>query len=108
MKILSPEFIDSDKRRILTQLLTASLRQVNYYEAKSGSILGNHYHKETVEYFFLIEGSLIYNNGSVIDGGTLFVVYPMEKHTLTCLTDIKMLTFLTKEYNQENPDVWKK
>lgn len=108
MNILSPEFIDSDNRRSLTQLLTASLRQVNYYEAKSGSVLGNHYHNETVEYFYLFEGSLIYNKGSVIESGTFFVVYPREMHTLTCLTDVKMMTFLTKAYDQENPDICKK
>ena len=106
MKILFPEFNHTDSRRTLTQLLTADLKQINLYEAQEGAVLGNHYHKETIEYFYILQGSLTYNRESVLDEGTLFVVYPTEKHLLTCLTYVKLMSFLTKPYLKENPDIW--
>ena len=54
MNVLKPEFVSQDSRRILSQLLTADIKQVNHYEAKRGAVLGNHYHKQTNEYFFII------------------------------------------------------
>lgn len=107
MIILSPEFIHGDERRSLTQLLTEDIKQINYYEAKKDSILGEHFHVETTEYFYLIEGKIVYNGLREIEKNTLFVVNPDESHTLKCLTDIKMMTFLTKAYDHDNPDIHK-
>lgn len=108
MTVLYPESVNQDTRRSLTQLLTADIQQINVYEAKIGSILGDHFHKSTTEYFYILSGTLIYNNGSIVEPDTLFVVYPEERHTLTCLTDAKFMTFLTKAYDEEKPDLWKK
>ena len=107
MRILQPEFEHKDGRRILTQLLTADIKQVNFYIAIKGASLGNHYHKSTTEYFYLIEGEIIYNDLSIVGPETLFVVEPNENHTLVCLTDVKLMTFLTKPYTREEPDIWK-
>jgi len=108
MRILNPEFSHTDPRRTLIQLVTADLKQVNLYEAQEGSVLGNHFHKETTEYFYLLQGSIIYNNETMLEEGTMFVVYPQENHTLTCLTYVKLMSFLTKPYTETNPDIWKK
>lgn len=107
MIVLSPEFIHGDERRSLSQLLTADIKQINFYEAKKNAILGEHFHVETTEYFYLIEGQIIYNDLRQIDANTLFVVNPEEKHTLKCVTDIKLMTFLTKTYDHDNPDLFK-
>ena len=108
MKLLSEEFSHEDSRRKITQLFTADIKQVNVYEAKKGSILGNHYHKETIEYFYIMRGSVIYNEGRVFETGDLFVVYPQEIHKIECVTDTKLMTFLTKPYSEKEPDIWKK
>ena len=108
MTLLSPEFTNTDARRTLTQLLTADLKQVNLYEAQEGSVLGNHYHKETTEYFYILSGSVIYNKEAIIEEGNIFVVYPGENHALTCLTYVKLMSFLTKPYSEDKPDIWKK
>lgn len=107
MIILAPEFIHGDNRRSLTQLLTADIKQINYYEAKKDAILGEHFHVETTEYFYLIEGKILYNNLKEIYQNTLFVVNPDEVHVLKCLTDIRLMTFLTKAYDHDNPDLHK-
>ena len=107
MKLLSPEFTDKDSRRILKQLFTAPIAQVNEYHAKKGSTLGDHFHNETTEYFHVTKGTLLYNNEQVVNRGHTFVVEPKERHSLYCLTDVSMLTFLSKPYPQEEPDIYK-
>ena len=107
MKILSPEFTHKDSRRTLKQLFTDKIAQVNEYSAKKGSTLGDHFHNETTEYFHITKGTVIYNDIQIINRGTTFVVNPGERHTLICLTDVTMLTFLTKPYSKEEPDTYK-
>ena len=108
MKLLDPEFKHQDARRTLVQLFTAPVNQVNFYDAKKGAILGDHFHKETVEYFYVTKGTLLYNNERIINRGTAFVVEPEENHTLECMTDVQLMTFLTKPFDKENPDLCKK
>ena len=106
MKFLNHEFKHHDKRRILTQLLTSDIKQINTYEAVHGAILGDHFHKETIEYFYILSGVLIYNNKKILKKGDLFVVEPEEKHSLLVKSDKAVfMTFLTKPYTKENPDI---
>lgn len=107
MVLLQPEFEHGDARRTLTQLLTADIKQVNLYTANKGSILGGHYHKETNEYFYLIKGKICYNEERMLETGDMFVVYPQEVHTLECLTDVKLMSFLSRPYTEIEPDTWK-
>lgn len=108
MNILEPEFCHKDNRRKLTQLFTKDIKQVNYYQAKRGASLGDHYHKETIEIFLITKGSLIYNDSKVFSKGDLFSVYPEENHKLECLTDVDLVSFLTRPYSKESTDIWKK
>lgn len=108
MNLLEPEFYHKDSRRSLSQIFTADIRQVNVYEAKKDAILGDHYHKETVEFFYLAKGTILYNDSTVVNRGNTFVVYPMERHTLKCMTDVTLVSFLSKPYSQGDPDIWKK
>ena len=105
MNTLIPESVHSDARRTITQLVTADLKQINVYHAKKGAILGGHHHKRTVEYFYIIKGTVSYNGQRLLDDGSLFVVYPEETHRLECLTDVELMTFLTRPY--EDGDIWK-
>ena len=106
MKLLEPEFSHTDSRRKLEQLVTDSIKQVNVYHANRGAVLGNHYHKKTTEYFYIAKGSVTYNDSQVVNKGSIFVVYPQEKHTIECLTDVTMMTFLTHAYKEEDKDIY--
>lgn len=106
MEILLPEFQHTDSRRRLIQLLTGDIKQVNLYEAKKDATLGNHYHKDTVEYFYILKGTATYNDKEVVNPGTLFKVSPEENHMIRCLTNVKMMTFLTVPFDKEKPDLW--
>lgn len=106
MRVLESESVHEDTRRRITQLLTAPIKQVNIYDAKKGSTLGNHYHKETDEYFYIVRGKVMYNTSRIFESGELFAVYPQEVHTIECLEDTKFMTFLTKAYSEEDKDQW--
>lgn len=109
MEFLKPEFISDDGRRILKQLFTAPIAQVNVYEAKKGAILGNHFHKDTIEYFYVIKGTILYNEHTMFYRGDLFKVSPPEHHTIEIVSsEASFMTFLTKPYDQKEPDVWEK
>jgi len=108
MKLIEPEFEHKDERRTLQQLFTKDIKQVNFAQAKQGSILGNHFHKETTEYFLITTGLVRYNDDKIMSKGDFFVVYPEEVHKLECLTDVDYVSFLTKPYLPEDTDIWKK
>ena len=111
MKTLSAEFVHKDNRRTLSQLVTADFKQINYYEANKGAILGDHYHKLTYEYFYITKGSFMLDvnkKRQIVGRGDFFVVEPLEKHTLECLSLTgSFFTFLTKPYTKEDTDTFK-
>jgi len=112
MIVQSPEYRHSDSRRSLTQLFTKPVSQVNEYEISKGSSLGNHYHKETFETFYITKGAVmvsIDDDKFVASKGTIFTVEPGEVHTIEAISDgARMMTFLSKPYSKEEPDLWKK
>ena len=114
MQWLTPEFTHSDSRRTISQMLTEPIAQVNTYFIKKGSTLGNHYHKVTKEYFFVIEGELYMDiqplgeketKGSVLSTGDFFLVEPLEVHKVEAITDVRLMTLLTKAFTEEDPDI---
>lgn len=104
--VLEPELVHEDARRRLTQLFTADIKQVNIYECKADVTLGNHYHKETVEYFYILDGEML-SNGKKMVAGDLFMFIPEQVHTIVTKTDCRFMTFVTKAFNLEAPDLWK-
>ena len=106
MKPLNPEFVHEDSRRKLVQLLTADIKQVNVYEANHGVELGHHFHKETIEYFYVVRGTLEYNNKVIMKKGDIFYPAIGEMHTVKVISDkATFMTFLTKPYDNERPDI---
>lgn len=110
MQKLAPLSVVADNRRTLTNLLQADIKDVNFYEAKRGAVLGNHYHKNTKEYFFITKGSCLVNSGTaneIVNKKSLFVVHPNTPHAIECLTDVNFLTFLSEPYDARKPDIYK-
>jgi len=106
MKLIEAEFTHEDERRKLQQLFTKDIKQVNFAQAKEGAVLGNHFHKETIEYFLITSGLVRYNDDKIMSKGDVFVVYPEEVHKLECMTDVDYVSFLTRPYLPESTDIW--
>ena len=111
MRILKSESIHKDVRRSIHQLVTTDIKQVNLYEVNQNSILGNHYHKLTNEYFYILRGLFMLKvNGksSVVGKGYFFVVEPEERHSIECVSkNGSFFTFLTKPYSENDTDTYK-
>lgn len=103
---MEAEFVHKDDRRKLTQLFTADIKQINVYECEPNVVLGNHYHKQTIEYFYILDGEIESNGKTMVDGD-LFVYHPEQVHTIVTRTACRFMTFVTKEFDKENPDLWK-
>ena len=57
-KIRAVDFQYKDERGSLTQLVHEGFSQINILESKKGSVRGSHFHKESIEAFYLIKGSV--------------------------------------------------
>ena len=51
-----PDFEFSDTRGALVQLVHEGYEQVNVLTTRAGVTRGGHYHKETAEAFFVVDG----------------------------------------------------
>lgn len=113
--LLQPEAKHSDDRRTLEQLLTAPVSQLNRYTVKRGAVLGNHYHVETVEYFYVTKGTISMMtkklgahiwNSRILNKDSLFKVEPRTVHVVEAMTNSVFLTFLSRPYKAHDTDIW--
>jgi dTDP-4-dehydrorhamnose 3,5-epimerase-like enzyme len=115
-RILRPSFTRNDDRGVLHELLNAGeWRSVIYGQMAAGSRMGNHYHKETLVFFFLITGraDVILEDIASGERSTLELValegiifQTDESHVLTFTehTDYVMLKSLP--YDPDHPDTY--
>ena len=82
-------------------------------ETKAGQTRGFHYHKETIELFFIIEGKIEVSIRTpegelkkqfIAEKGDIFLIEPFEIHTFHTRVDSKWLNFLSKRIDDQNPD----
>ncbi len=89
VKILSPEFLHTDERGSLTQLVSGGYSQINILVSESGVTRGGHYHKICREAFYVIDGAVkvtaendkeFYEH--VFCRGDFFEIYPGTAHEM--------------------------
>jgi len=91
---LTAAFIDH-RGTIMDIIQEMSVEHVAIFTSKAGSVRGNHYHKESVAYIFVIEGQfqIFYRdehspaNNVVANTHDLVTVEPLERHSLLALED---------------------
>jgi len=102
MKIVHKKSVFEDERgRIIDILEKEIVEYVTLISSKKGSIRGNHYHKESMQYIFVLKGSLRLLTQMpgekietvLIKSGDLVFTPPMEKHTVIALEDSEFLVF---------------
>ena len=105
MKIIDTQEISySDERGIIVDLITDNvINSVAYLTLNKGFVRGNHYHKYTTQYNYIISGKLlmITQKGDqekvkvILEKGGLGMTAPMEKYALYALEDTEIM-LLTK------------
>jgi|SRR3989339_197516 len=104
MEIIHKKINFEDKRGIITDIFTNDCKDhAAIIFSKKGAVRGNHYHKESTQYTFVVSGQLTMLSQKV-DGGEieknilepndLMVHFPMESHALIADKDTFFLAFV--------------
>lgn len=105
--LVYPYFSYHDKRGKILGVIQdkGNWVEINYVEAVQWAIRGGHFHKETLEGFYIIEGKikvLLETIGSgekktfVAENGDVFFVQPNVLHTFEVLENSKWINFLSR------------
>ena len=109
------EFIRSDTKGKLIQLITERFKQLNILEMIDKTTWGGHYHKNTYEFFHVLDGAIslrIKKNGCNIETdfnkGESFTVEPFDIHEITSRTEYsRLLVAYSRAFEPQNPDIHK-
>lgn len=100
MKVVSKKSVFEDERGNIIDILEDEvIEYVTIITSKKGAVRGDHYHKESVQYTFVLKGSLQLLTQmpgeevrtTLLSTGDLGFSPPMEKHTLVAIEDSKLL-----------------
>ena len=102
MKVTHPPQSHKDERGEITDVLTKeSIEYVTLIMSAKGATRGNHYHKETVQSVYLLEGKMKLLTrmpdqpvvSTVLEKGDLAVTNHMEEHAMIALVDSAFMVF---------------
>jgi|TARA_B110000902_G_scaffold230324_1_gene271751 dTDP-4-dehydrorhamnose 3,5-epimerase-like enzyme len=92
-----------------------NIKQVNILFSYANTIRGNHFHKETEEYFYIINGKVSVTTTDVntkeekifiVESGGYFHVYPYNLHVLKFIEDTHIMSFYSKEFDPKDTDIY--
>jgi quercetin dioxygenase-like cupin family protein len=100
MKITHPDVAHADERGSIIDILTGT--DVNYatlISSKKGVVRGNHYHKQTIQWVYVLRGQLRALSRmpegaveeAILNPGDLLENHPNEEHTLVALEESEFL-----------------
>ena len=102
MHLNTPEISFEDDRGIIKDILIHEpVDAITLIQSKKGVVRGNHFHKDTTQWVYVLSGQLQYltqkENEPVIEqlvnSGDLIVAEPMEKHALIATEDTEFFVF---------------
>ena len=102
MQISTPQISFEDNRGIIKDILFREpVDAITLIQSKKGVVRGNHYHKDTTQWVYVLSGqlqSLTQKENEpvveqIVDSGDLTVAEPMEKHTLVAVEDTEFFVF---------------
>lgn len=88
--------------------------EINFVETSANQVRGGHYHKETRELFFIIEGDIeitiseingVGDKSFTVGPGAIFVIEPFEIHSFICKTPCKWINVLSKRIDDQFHDI---
>ena len=92
-----------DQRGIIKDVIQEDINSITYITIKKGKIRGNHYHKKTTQWNFIISGSvnLFYKKNFLsktikkvlLKKNDLAVCLPNEPHAFKSLKDCEIIVF---------------
>tara|TARA_B110000003_G_C16223526_1_gene368330 strand:- start:24 stop:398 length:375 start_codon:yes stop_codon:yes gene_type:complete len=121
IKFINSYFQNDDNRGniygIINQL---NWQEINIISSRKGSVRGGHYHKKTIELFFIIEGEIeikaeeINEDGDIghqkeyiVKANDIFIIEPYIIHEFKAIENCKWINALSIKHDNENPDFYK-
>jgi quercetin dioxygenase-like cupin family protein len=115
MKKIQVQIDHQDDRGVISDLVeNSNINAVTYITLKKGAVRGNHYHKQTTQWNYVVAGEIKFvtqeGDGpvkeAVLGKGDFAVTEPMEKHALVGLQDAEILVLTQgprggKEYESD-------
>ncbi len=115
MKQVRGQQIFADDRGRITHICAGpSWCEVNRFSSVAGAVRGNHYHKQTHELIFILEGRVRFDLLDVRSGERRrcevgpdegLWIEPYEHHTLTVLEDTHWIAMLSRVFDDSAPDL---
>lgn len=114
--IIKPSFVRTDERGTLTEVLNSGhWESILTGTMKPGAIMGNHYHKETLIFFYLTQGEISVKTVHVETGardafelhdGEGVILHTDESHAITFLVESSFMLLKSKQYDPQNRDTY--
>lgn len=114
--IFKPTFVRHDKRGQFIEVINGlRFENLSYGRMKKGAILGNHYHKKTVLFFFIIDGRAEVKKFNIktkqrsqirLDNNQGVVIERLYFHTITFLKESFFIMAKSKKNRSDNPDTF--
>ena len=115
-RICYPYFTYYDKRGGMMGIVQDNHKweEINYIEAVQWAVRGGHYHKETHEGFYIIDGKIKVETSQlgsdkkhsfIVEKGDIFFIEPYTIHTFYIIENAKWINFLSKAMKIGNKDI---
>ncbi len=108
-KTRNVDFQHRDARGSLTQLIHEGFAQINVLESKTGAERGAHFHKHSIEAFYLITGSVDVEfigheskEKLTFKQGDFFEIHPFVLHNMYFPEDCLMVQMYDKPVEKED------
>ena len=115
-KIIKPTFVRKDKRGTFIEALNdIGWENVSYGSMKKGAVMGNHYHKETLLFFYITKGAakidIINVKSKVVESFILkahqgVIFKPNHSHAIRFLELSNFVMGKSLKYDPINPDTY--
>tara|TARA_B110000902_G_C14293413_1_gene582106 strand:- start:6125 stop:6481 length:357 start_codon:yes stop_codon:yes gene_type:complete len=116
MKVKKEKSLENDRGYLVEfPSKNYNMEQVNVLFSFANTIRGNHYHKLTEEFFYVIDGEVKVtlkniNTGEInkftVNSKESFNVIPYNYHTLEFTKDTHILSFYSKEFDINDTDIF--
>jgi quercetin dioxygenase-like cupin family protein len=116
MKFYKFKINHKDKRGIISDIIQKNVNSITYITIKKGKIRGNHFHKRTTQWNYILSGkvNLYYKNNKssktikkiLLKKKDLAVCEQFEPHALKAISDCEIMVFTKgprrgKEYEND-------
>ena len=107
--VLNPDFRFEDERGALVQLVSGGYEQVNVLTTRAGVVRGGHFHKETTEAFYVVNGAVTVTferneetRTETFTEGMFFCVNPFVVHTMAFAVDTTLVALYARSVERKD------